>query len=350
MSTKEATTSAARSRRFEAKPVDVQTVAPGVLRIELPIPFPPGGVAALAIEDKLDGRDVWTIVDTGLRSAEPVWRELLDGPLAARPVGRVIATHYHPDHIGCAGWFQTEFNAELWTTRTAWLCARMLQLDANDGFGADKERFFQRCGYDEAQMERARNRAKIGFSIMVAPLPLGYRRIVEGENIEIGGRSWRVLIGDGHAQEHALLLCEEEGILIAGDQILPRISPNIGVYPAEPEEDALGDWLRSCAQLRDALDDEMLVVPGHGDPFRGAASRLEELIGQHRETLDRLESHLAEPRRLVDCFETMYGRPIKPAAEGLATVETLSHLRRLVVERRAERTLEDDGAYRWRKS
>ncbi len=333
----------------EAAPGAIAEAAPGVFRVVVPVPFPPGGVGVLALEDEIDGKAVWTVVDTGLRSAESDWRRLLDGPLAGRPVARVIATHHHPDHIGLAGWFQTEFGAALWTTRTAWLYARMLQLDKPASAYPEVELFHRRCGYDAEQIERAKVRAKTGFGLTVAPLPLGYRRIKEGDAIEIGARRWRVLIGHGHAPEHACLYSESDEILIAGDQILPRISPNIGVYPIEPEGDPLGEWLASSRDLAEALHDEALVLPGHGAPFYGARTRLAEIVAEHEEALDRLAADLETPRRVVDCFEAMYGRRIGASSEGLATIETLAHLNRLVAEGRAERRLEADGAYHWRR-
>lgn len=331
----------------------VAEIAPGVLRVLVPAPFPPGSVAATILEDKIDGRDVWTIVDTGLKSAESLWRELLDGPLSSRPVGRVIATHHHPDHIGLAGWFQSQQGAELWTTRTAWLYARMLQLDAPEKRGEppypEIPAFFRRCGYDEEQLERQALRSKFNFSVLVAPMAPGFRRIVAGETIEIGARRWEVLIGHGHAPEHAMLLSRDDGLLIAGDQILPRISPNIGVYPVEPESDPVGEWLESSRLLGAALNDDLLVLPGHGAPFYGAATRLAEIVAEHEEALDRLEASLAEPRRVIDCFEPMYQKRISAAAEGLATVETLAHLNHLRAADRAERRLGEDGVYWWRR-
>lgn len=323
-------------------------VAPGVTMIATPVPFPPGSVNALALEDEIDGRACWTIVDGGLRGAEAFWAGLLDGPLARLPVGRVIATHHHPDHIGLSGWLAEQFDLPIWTTRTAWLYARMLNLDAWTEPPAQAEAFFRAAGYSDEMMARYVARARFNFSVTVAPLPLGLRRVVEGEEIVIGARRFQVLVGDGHAPEHLVLASLTDDLVIAGDQILPRISPNIGVYPTEPDADPLAEWLHSCQTLGARLSNDRLILPGHGPVFRGAAERLTQIRAGHLKRLGRLEDFLDAPRRIVDCFEVLFSREIGASAEGLATVETAAHLNYLLTLGRIRRWRED-GVDLWRR-
>ncbi len=327
----------------------------GVWLLPIAVPFPPGSVTCVAIAEP-DGPFAggWTLIDVGLADAatRETWRGLLGGPLAGRPVRRVIATHHHPDHIGLAGWFQTAHGAELWTSRTAWLFARMLQLDAWDAPPAEAEAHHRASGYDAEMLARWRTRAKRNFSVTVAPMPLGVRVVAEGARLRIGGRSWRVLFSHGHAPDHLVLLREGAGgapdLALAGDAVLPRITPNIGVYATEPEADPLGDWMAACARLAIHLDDAILVIPGHGDPFRGARRRLRLVLAKHDRALDRLEARLSAPRTVVECFEALYRREITPALEGLATNETRAHLNRLVAEGRARRETRADGVLLWR--
>ncbi|MEO1294063.1 MAG: MBL fold metallo-hydrolase, partial [Pseudomonadota bacterium] len=225
----------------------------------------------------------------------------------------------------------------------------MMQLDAWETPPPESELFYRRCGYDADRMTRWRKRAATNFSVTVEPLPLGYRRIAAGERITAANRSWRVLTGNGHAPEHALLFAEAENLVIAGDQILPTITPNLGVYPTEPEADPIGEWLESCARLADEIDDHTLVIPGHGQPFRRARTRLKTVIGKHERALDRLAEYIAEPRKVVDCFSALYRREITAGLEGLATVESLAHLNHLWHHGRASRHLRADGVYEWKK-
>ncbi|MCI4661086.1 MAG: MBL fold metallo-hydrolase [Neomegalonema sp.] len=322
-------------------------IAPKVRVLPLPATFPPFHVNASVLEDD----DGWTLVDPGLRLDETraIWNGLLGkgGALAHKPVRRVLATHHHPDHIGMAGWFIREHGAELWTTRTSWLFARMLQLDAWSEPPPEAALFYRRCGYDADMMARWRERAARNYSVTVEPLPLGFRAIALGQTLRLAGRDWRVRIGHGHAPEHALLHCEAEDLVIAGDQILPTITPNLGVYPTEPEADPIGDWLESCTALAEQIPDQALVVPGHGQPFRGAAARLRRVIEKHANALDRLTDHLRSPRSAVGCFPALYRREITAPLEGLATVEAVAHLNHLTRTGRAQRRECGNGVYEW---
>ena len=129
----------------------------------------------------------------------------------------------------------------------------------------------------------------------------------DGERLRIGARNWRVVVGNGHSPEHACLIDEAGGLMIAGDQVLPRITSNVSLSLSEPEADPLGEWLASIAKLKQ-LPDDLLVLPSHGEPFTGLHARLDALADGHRDRLDALHAQLAEPRRAVDCFS----RPVRP--------------------------------------
>lgn len=317
-------------------------VAEGILWMRLPLPMALDHVNVYALEDGAG----WTLVDTGMDSARgrAIWERLLAGPLAGRPVTRVIVTHHHPDHIGLAGWFQAR-GAELVTTRTAWLYARMLVLDEQAVPVAETLDFQRRAGVDAATLARRAGERPFNFCDVVAPLPLGFTRIGEGDALRIGGRDWLVRCGDGHAPEHATLW--SEGVVIGGDQLLPGISANIGVYPTEPEADPLTEWLDSCARFQAVARAGDLVLPGHKLPFTGLPFRLEQMIVNHEQALARLVAHLAEPRRATDCFLTLFKREVGAAEQGLALVEAVAHLNCLRRRGLVERRLSAEGAWMW---
>ncbi|MRX49777.1 MBL fold metallo-hydrolase [Paracoccus sp. S-4012] len=296
----------------------------------------------------LADEDGWTVVDTGFDTSptREAWQALLDGPLAGRPVARVLATHSHSDHIGLAGWFQAQ-GAALLVSRTAWLTARMLWLDVQERPVPEQLAFWRMAGMDEAlmatrQAERPWNAVDVCHS-----LPLGYTRLREGATLRLAGRDWTVRMGEGHAAAHATLWTD--AVVLGGDQLLPSISPNLGVYPTEPEADPVGDWLESCARLGSHATETQLVLPGHGLPFTGLPMRLAQLIENHTAALDRLAAALAEePRTAAGCFGILYRRRIGAGEYGLALVEAVAHVNRLRREGRAREVgRTESGAILW---
>ena len=165
-------------------------------------------------------------------------------------------------------------------------------------------------------------------------------RIAHGDTLRVGATDWQVVVGSGHSPEHACLHDATGKVLIAGDQVLPRISPNVSLGVTEPAADPLGEWFDSIARLKASVPDDVLVLPGHGDPFTGLHARLAAMDREHRERLDGLAAFLAEPRTAVECFGRLFRRAIGPEMLGLATGEALAHLRRLEVEGRAVRSVE----------
>ncbi|MCG6883329.1 MAG: MBL fold metallo-hydrolase [Silicimonas sp.] len=321
-------------------------VADGVMWLRLPLPMALDHVNIYALDDG----DSWTLVDTGL--AWPRGQAMLDaaleGPLGGKPVARVLVTHHHPDHIGLAGGFQAR-GAELLTTRTAYLMARMLSLDVQERPVPEALEFYRSAGAAPEVMEQRARERPFNFADVIAPLALGYTRITEGDRLRIGGRTWRVRIGHGHAPEHATLWSEDDDLILGGDQLLPSISPNLGVYPTEPGADPVADWLASCRAFQPLAREEHFVLPGHKLPFAGLPTRLEQMIENHISALDRLESHLATPAAAGDCFLPIFKRQIGGGEYGLALVEAVAHCQHLYLAGRARRVRRDDGAWLYEK-
>ena len=319
-------------------------VAPGIDWVRLKIPGPLKHVNCWLLADT-DGE---ALVDTGMNTAEArdAWKAIFNGPKANTRITKMIGTHFHPDHIGLAGWMCDHHAAPLIMTRAEWLTARMLAADARDSVPHEMLAFWRGAGWGPDQIDHATAKGWAGFRKIITPLPLSYTRVEDGDTLTIGTRDWRIVTGSGHCPEHACLYDEAGGILIAGDQVLPRISPNVSLGVTEPNADPLGEWFASIAKLK-TLPADLLVLPGHGDPFTGLHTRLDAMDREHRERLDELAVFLAEPRRAVDCFGRLFRRAIGQDVLGMATGEALAHLRRLEVEGRATRDTED-GVWWWR--
>lgn len=330
---------------FDGRPApgEAVSVAPGVLWMRLPLPMALDHVNVWAIADG----EGWVIVDTGLKTPVSVesWEIALDGPLGGRPVTRVICTHMHPDHIGLAGMLCARFDAPLLMSRLEYVTGRMLISETGPAPEAGAV-FYRRAGWADPQIEAWR-KSYGRFGSAVEPLPPSFVRLSEGEMVPIGDDDWRIVIGDGHSPEHVCLWRERDGVFIAGDQVLPRISSNISVWPTEPAADPLGDWLSSIAKLRALLPADLLVLPSHGEPFRGVHARLDALARGHATSLKRLERRLRDPARAVDVFPTLFGRPVGDGLLGMATGEAIAHLNHLERRGRVRRAPGDDGADRW---
>lgn len=320
-------------------------VASGVLWARLPLPMALDHVNIFIFEDE----DGWTIIDSGIctRKSKAVWKELLDGPLAGKPVTRVIVTHHHPDHVGLAGWFQTEHGAELLCTRTAWLFARMLMLDEQPLPLPETVAFWRAAGMDPDVLAKRVTERPVNFADALAPMPLGFTRIREGDVIRFGGRDWDVRIGNGHAPEQATFWSRNDNLVLGADQLLPSISPNIGVYATEPDADPLSEWIESCVRFAEVAEDRHLVLPGHKLPFTGLPLRLRQLEDNHHGALQRLLDHLGEPRTAGDCFLPLFKREIRGDAYGLALVEAVAHLNHLYQRGDLRRWKREDGAWLW---
>ncbi|MBW4710558.1 MBL fold metallo-hydrolase [Roseobacter sp. YSTF-M11] len=318
-------------------------VAPGVWWFRLPLPMKLDHVNVYALDDG----DSWTVVDTGFASkrSRAIWEKLIAGPLEGKPIGRVVVTHHHPDHIGLAGWLQTEHDAELVTTRTAWLTARMLTLDEQEVPPAESLAFYRSAGMDAAVYDKRAQERPFNFADIVAPMPLGYTRVKQGDSITMGGRMWDIHIGNGHAPEHATFWSRDDNLVLAGDQILPSISPNIGVYPTEPMADPIADWLEACERLATLARPDHLVLGGHKLPFTGLPTRMRQLIDNHHGALQRLLDYIDAPKAASECFAPLFKRKIGEAEYGLALVEAVAHLSHLYQEGLATRERRADDAW-----
>lgn len=329
------------------EPGEAIEVAEGVLWLRQPLPMKLDHVNVYALDDG----DGWTLVDTGFatRKSRAIWEQALEGPLKGKPVRRVIATHHHPDHIGLAGWFQSDHGAELVTTRTAWLFARMLMLDAQDRPTPETVAYWKAAGMAPEILEQRLNERPFNFADCVAPMPLGFTRIRQGDSLKAAGRTWDVHIGNGHAPEHVTLWSRDDALVLSGDQIIASISSNLGVYATEPEADPVGDWLEACERLATRAQPDHLVLGGHKLPFTGLPARMAQLIDNHHGALNRLQAFLDTPKTAGDCFPPLFKRSIGAGEYGLALVEAMAHCLHLWHEGRAIREKrEHDGAWLFR--
>ncbi|PJE34347.1 MBL fold metallo-hydrolase [Pseudooceanicola lipolyticus] len=306
----------------------VTEIAPGLIWLRIPLPFRLDHVNIYLLEDG----DGWAVIDTGISTsaAKAVWDGLFAGPLQGVRLTRVIVTHHHPDHIGLAGWLCQRFGAELLTSQSSFMSSRVISLAPQD-FGS--RHYFDFYSSHGMSAEAAGLVAIQGneYLKLIEPLPRSFLRLVMGDQLVIGSRSFRVFSGDGHAPEQIMLYCEDEKLLFAADQVLEKISPNVSVFAGEPNGDPLGHFLRTLRLMRAELPDDVLVLPGHRRPFHGLHMRCAELEAHHEERCDRIRAACAQgPKSAADLVPVLFTRELDPHQMSFAFTETLAHANRLV--------------------
>lgn len=312
---------------------ELERVAPGVLRLRVPVPFPMRWVNLYVLQDGAGP----VLVDAGypIPEARALLLEAL-GRAGLRPQVLVV-THAHPDHFGMAAELQERFGCPVWMARQELEAAQTYQ----PGTPAWDE-LARVLASEGMPAERVRATVESGQRIWERTPPPGVQHfLLAGEELRVG-RTWQVLVTPGHAPAHVCLYDPEAHTLVAGDHLLPKITPNIGRWPAG-SPDPLDDFLRSLADLKPLP--VRRVLPGHGDPYDRFAERVQELVHHHRERLQAVLEVVREgPRTAYEVCVALFGRDLDSHNERFAMVETLSHLAYL--ERRGRLVRGEDGRYR----
>jgi len=325
-------------------PATTTEVAPGIHWLSMPLPFQLDHINLWLLADQEGGKEALTIVDSGIGNAET--RSLWERILESREVKRVVVTHYHPDHAGNAAWLCRRHGAEFWTTQGEYLTAHAVRT-SSAGYTADAVlAVFRKNGLDEeraARMRAPRNR----YADLVPEFPLSYRRIIEGDELDIGSNRWRAMVGHGHAPEHLSLFSRQANTVIAGDMLLSTISTNVSVWSIDPEGDPLRLFLESIARYRE-LPEDVLVLPSHGKPFRGAHARVRQLEDHHQARFKDVLSSLEErPKSAAELLGVLFRRPLDAHQMFFAMGEAIAHLHYLYYAGRAQRAQGDDGIMRY---
>ena len=324
----------------------IKEIWPGIYWLRMPLPMALNHINLWLLHDYSG----WTLVDTGLSSKLSVslWQKLIDEYIGDRKLKRIIVTHFHPDHVGMAGWLVKNTGADLWMPRTEWLYARLLTLDTTKESASSIVEYYRRAGGSLEYLSKLKERGPL-FPGIVSDVPRQMRRIIDGQLIDIDGKTWKVVMGNGHSPEHACLLCESLGCFIAGDLILPRISPHIGVYADEPNGNPLCDYLETLDRFSN-LPGSVTVLASHNEPFIGLHERRVSLIQHHLDRLEEFVSACAVPVTAIELASNVFKRSLDSSQLGFAAAETIAHLNYLMAQNKIERSITNDGVYLYSQS
>jgi glyoxylase-like metal-dependent hydrolase (beta-lactamase superfamily II) len=334
------------------EPGSLREVAPGVHWLCMKLPFALTHINLWLLADGTkDKQTGWTIVDTGIANDDikQNWERIFSERLDGLPVTRLICTHFHGDHMGLAGWLTERWNIELWMTAGEYYMARANYAIESEENVAARVAFYKSHGVSREALGvmGEPNRA---FQRLITPVPRAFRKISGGEPVEIAGRAWFPIIGRGHAPEHACLWCPDLNVVIGGDILLPRISPNVSVRADEPFSNPLREYLDSLGGFTHVPADA-LILPAHGLPYRGLHARIADLHAHHASRLEALREFLEPPRAAVDCFPILFRREIEPGlSTAFATGEAIAHLHYLEKQGLARRERGADGLWRFARA
>jgi glyoxylase-like metal-dependent hydrolase (beta-lactamase superfamily II) len=193
-----------------------------------------------------------------------------------------------------------------------------------------------------AQLLATRDR----FGSLRPGLPERFTGVTEGEILQAGRYSWRVIFGHGHAPEHVCLYCQEEGVLIPGDMVLPHISPHVGSPTTWTQGNPVALFQESLSRLA-GLPPDTLVLPSHGTPFVGLRERVLELEVHHRGRCRLIWEALEKPRCAGDLLEVLFTPGLDLLQVVLAMNETMAHLAYLEERGDVDSLAGEDGITRY---
>ena len=327
-------------------PGETVEVAQGIWWMRLPLPFRLNHVNVYLIEDG----DGFALVDCGIddKPTREIWERLLVERFRDRPIRRLIVTHFHPDHVGAAAWLVEKCGVPLEMSETEYLLALALTLDPGALEAGPYRRFYTSNGLDPELTDLVVTQGH-RYLRMISGLPPTFRRIIAGDKLTIGSRTFDVLTGGGHAAEQIMLYCRADNLFLSADQVLARISPNVSVHPRDPDGDPLGIYLRSLRDVAQTVLADALVLPGHDLPFVGLHERVEGMRAHHEGRCEEIAKACRdEARSAAELIPVLFRRELDPHQTGFAFTEAMAHVNYMLRRDRLSRQPGRDGIKRFR--
>ena len=322
-------------------PLEPIEVAEGILWFRLPMPIALDHINIYLLDDG----DSWVLIDTGLADTKSIeiWTNILKKYLSKRPIQKIIGTHFHPDHVGLAGWLIERTDAEFWMTQIEWLSARQAYLTVDSGASQAMSTFYKKANL-KPDLIKIYDDIGNDYRSMVTPIPLEYDRIEHSTLFKIGDRIWKPVFGSGHSPDHVSFYCEKDRIMLGGDMLLPRITPIIAVWWQEPNADPLEGYIEFLKTLG-SIGSDALILPAHNRPYKELQTRVADLISHHNERLEITYEACKNENSAEAIMQELFIRKLDPFQTRFAIGETIAHINNLIKKGTLKRCLDDDGVY-----
>ena len=298
-------------------------VLPGIFLIPIPIPIPLKYVNCYLFK----GPSGWTLVDAGFHDglAEDAWpRAFADVGIRAQDIDQILITHYHPDHLGAAGWLQELTGAPAYMHEPE---LRQVELFWGGGMEPQAEAlraFFAAEGMPD-EMARAMGAHHERQTAQVRPLAK-LKPLATGSQFRVGAASYEVRWAPGHSDGLAIFWDAASGVLLANDMLLNKITPNVSLWPGG-RPNPLQDYLASLAQV-EALGAKV-GLPGHRTVIEDVSGRAREIREHHGERLTLMERACGSLRGATAwevCEQVFSPGTLTIHQVRIAMSETLAHL------------------------
>lgn len=302
-------------------------IAPGVFWLRMALPFALNHINLYLFEDGPG----WALLDTGVGTPQSIeaWERVLAGPLGGKPITRMLASHFHADHVGLAGWFHERYGIPLHMAQTEYLLSKALGV-RDEATRSEQAAFYQSTGLKPEQISEILDSGH-NYLTLMKRLPESFERIRAGDEIAFGGRAWRVFTGGGHAFEQVMLWCKRDRLFFAADQVLAHISPNVSVLHIQPRANPLSEYLASLAEIQSSIPDDVLVLPCHNLPFYGLHDRTRDLTEHHAHRCELIaDACRGESLTCEQILPIMFRRVLDPQQVSFAIGEALAHLNYMV--------------------